>query len=268
MKKRDWIRVASFVAVAAAAVAAYRWLLAAYGPIDWGSVFSSRENLQSFVEQFDPYGPLAFFVVQALQVVLAPIPGNVTALAGGALFGLWEGFALSTAGLVFGSCAAFGIARYYGRPIVERLVRPELVDKYIDTIAQRHFVLLFLVFLFPFFPDDALCLIAGISALPFHVFLLLVLVGRPPGMFVSSLVGSGIAVVPWWGWIIIASVSAAVLFFAYRYKDVLDAKLGVAKRMDAGRDTDTGHNADAGRDTDSAHTRADSLQDETEGAPD
>jgi uncharacterized membrane protein YdjX (TVP38/TMEM64 family) len=176
-----------------------------------------------------------FFIVQALQVVVAPIPGNVTALAGGALFGLWTGFLISTAGLVVGSIAAFAVARFYGRPVVEKLVKAETIDKYIDTVAQRHFVLLFLVFLFPFFPDDALCLIAGISALPFHVFLLLVILGRPPGMFVSSLVGSGIAVVPWWGWVIIASVSGTVLYFAYRYKDVLDRKLGVSRVTDRNR---------------------------------
>jgi uncharacterized membrane protein YdjX (TVP38/TMEM64 family) len=235
MKKKSWIRLLSLLAIAALSVLGYRWFVAAYGPVEWSAVFSSRENLQQFVQQFDPYGPLVFFIVQALQVVVAPIPGNVTALAGGALFGLWTGFLISTAGLVVGSIAAFAVARFYGRPVVEKLVKAETIDKYIDTVAQRHFVLLFLVFLFPFFPDDALCLIAGISALPFHVFLLLVILGRPPGMFVSSLVGSGIAVVPWWGWVIIASVSGTVLYFAYRYKDVLDRKLGVSRVTDRNR---------------------------------
>jgi uncharacterized membrane protein YdjX (TVP38/TMEM64 family) len=207
---------------------AYRWFIEAYGTVNWSRVFSSRENLREFVDRFDPYVPLAFFLIQAGQVVFAPIPGNVTALAGGAIFGLWDGFFISTAGLIFGSVVAFGLARYFGRPLVELLVKRETVEKYIDTVARRHFALLLLIFLFPFFPDDALCLIAGISALPFHVFLLLVVIGRPPGMFVSSLVGSGVAVVPWWGWVIIAAVSLTALYFAYRYRDVLEEKLGMA----------------------------------------
>lgn len=222
-------RLILFVVLLASITAAVFWFHSAYGPVSWFEVFSSRESLQEFVSQFDPFGPLVFFVVQALQVIVAPVPGNVTALAGGALFGLWGGFLISTAGLVLGSVVAFGLARFFGRPLVERLVKPELVNRYIDTVAERHFLLLLLIFLFPFFPDDALCLIAGISALPFHVFLLLVLIGRPPGMFVSSLVGSGIAVVPWWGWVIIALASGTALFFAYRYKDVLDRKLGVSR---------------------------------------
>ncbi|MFP4444596.1 MAG: TVP38/TMEM64 family protein [Spirochaetia bacterium] len=229
MKKKTWIRIGTFVLLIVVIVVGYLRFNSAYGPVNWGEVFSSRENLQTFVEQFDPYVPLVFFFVQTAQVIVAPIPGNVTALAGGAIFGLWEGFLISTAGLVLGSCIAFGLARYYGRPLVERFVKPKIVDKYIDTIANRHFVLLFIIFLFPFFPDDALCFIAGISALPFHVFLILVVLGRPPGMFVSSLVGSGLAVIPWWGWVIIAAASAGVLYLAYRYKDVLDRKLGLSK---------------------------------------
>jgi uncharacterized membrane protein YdjX (TVP38/TMEM64 family) len=62
------------------------------------------------------------------------------------------------------------------------------------------------------------------------VFLLLVVLGRPPGMFVASLVGSGIAVVPWWGWVLIAAASGGTLYLAYRYKDTLDEKLGIRTR--------------------------------------
>jgi uncharacterized membrane protein YdjX (TVP38/TMEM64 family) len=228
MKKQGWIRLATLVTLGVAAYILYRWFVAVHGPVDWAWVFSSRENLQAFVEQFHPYGALVFLLVQTLQVIVAPIPGNVTALAGGALFGLWPGFLMSTTGLVLGSLAAFGLGRFYGRPIVEKLVKPAVVDKYIDSLANRHFVLLFLLFLFPFFPDDALCLIAGLSALPLRVFLLLVILGRPPGMFFSSLVGAGIAVVPWWGWLIIAAISGGVLFLAYRYKHVLDERLGIS----------------------------------------
>ena len=229
MTRRGWGRLASLAVLLLAGYLIYRWFTAAYGEVNWPEVFSSRDSLRAFVERFDPYIPLAFFLVQTLQVILAPIPGNVTAVAGGALFGLWGGFAISTAGLVAGSLIAFGLARFFGRPVVEALVEPRIIDKYIDAMANRHFVLLLAIFLVPFFPDDALCLIAGISALPLRAFLLLVLVGRPPGMFVSSLVGSGVAVIPWWGWGIIILLSAAVLFLAYRFKELLEEKLALTR---------------------------------------
>ncbi len=227
MTRRGWSRIASLLLLVAASILLYRWFTSSYGEVNWAEVFSSRESLRDFVEQFDPYVPLAFFVVQVVQVVVAPIPGNVTALAGGALLGLWGGFLISTAGLLVGSLIAFGLARFFGRPVVEALVEPRIVNKYIDTMANRHFVVLLAIFLVPFFPDDALCFVAGLSALPVPAFLLLVVLSRPPGMFVASLVGSGVAVIPWWGWGIIIVGSGALLLVVYRFKETLERKLGL-----------------------------------------
>ena len=227
MTRRGWSRIASLLLLVAASILLYRWFNSSYGEVNWAEVFSSRESLRDFVEQFDPYVPLAFFVVQVVQVVVAPIPGNVTALAGGALLGLWGGFLISTAGLLVGSLIAFGLARFFGRPVVEALVEPRIVNKYIDTMANRHFVVLLAIFLVPFFPDDALCFVAGLSALPVPAFLLLVVLSRPPGMFVASLVGSGVAVIPWWGWGIIIVGSGALLLVVYRFKETLERKLGL-----------------------------------------
>lgn len=229
MTRRGWSRVASLLILIAGSVIVYRWFTTSYGHVDWAELFSSRESLRAFVEQFDPYVPIAFFVVQVVQVVVAPVPGNVTALAGGALLGLWGGFLVSTAGLLVGSLIAFGLARFFGRPVVEALVEPRIVNKYLDTMANRHFVVLVAIFLVPFFPDDALCFVAGLSALPVPAFLLLVILSRPPGMFVASLVGSGVAVVPWWGWGIIVLLSGALLFVVHHYKEALDRKLGLTE---------------------------------------
>ncbi len=229
MTRRGWSRIAGLVLLIVASILLYRWFTSSYGEANWAEVFSSRENLRAFVEQFDPYVPLAFFVVQVVQVVVAPIPGNVTALAGGALLGLWGGFLISTAGLLVGSLIAFGLARFFGRPVVEALVEPRIVNKYIDTMANRHFVVLLAIFLVPFFPDDALCFVAGLSALPIPAFLLLVVLSRPPGMFVASLVGSGVAVIPWWGWGIIIVGSGALLLVVYRFKETLERKLGLTE---------------------------------------
>jgi uncharacterized membrane protein YdjX (TVP38/TMEM64 family) len=227
--RRGWSRIASLLLLIAASVLVYRWFTTSYGQVDWAEVFSSRDNLRAFVERFDPYVPLAFFILQTAQVVVAPIPGNITAVAGGALFGLWGGFLISTLGLLAGSLIAFGLARFFGRPVVEALVEPRIVNKYIDTMANRHFVVLLAIFLVPFFPDDALCFVAGLSALPIPAFLLLVLLSRPPGMFVASLVGSGVAVIPWWGWGIIILISGVLLLVVYRNKETLERKLGLTE---------------------------------------
>lgn len=198
--------------------------------VDWRETLTSPEGLRGVLDPLGAWGPVAFLLFQVVQVVVAPIPANAIAFAGGALFGLWLGFLLSSAGLVIGSMIAFGLARIWGRPVVEALVKPDLVDRYIDGVVNRHFLVLTAIFLVPFVPDDVLSFLVGLSSLPAPAFLVLVIVARPPGMFVSTLLGSGLIEIPWWGWVAIVAATAALLFVAHRYRDAIDRRLGLTEK--------------------------------------
>ena len=50
------------------------------------SSVGSLEEMRNYIERFAPYSHLFFFLIQLLSVVIAPIPSNVTALAGAVLF--------------------------------------------------------------------------------------------------------------------------------------------------------------------------------------
>ena len=67
----------------------------------------SLDALRSYVDSFAPYSHLAFFLVQFLSVVLAPIPSNLVAAAGGALFGTWPAFLLTFSAVMTGSMLTF-----------------------------------------------------------------------------------------------------------------------------------------------------------------
>ncbi|MUV58266.1 VTT domain-containing protein [Halogeometricum sp. CBA1124] len=81
-----------------------------------------------------PYAAPAFVLVQAAQVIVAPIPGQTLGVVG-----------------------------------------------------------LFVVFLLPTFPDDAICALAGLTTLRFRTFVALVAVGRLPTFVLVALVGDGVA---------------------------------------------------------------------------
>jgi uncharacterized membrane protein YdjX (TVP38/TMEM64 family) len=225
--RRTLIRVLSLLPVAALALAAWYAMDSLEPGVDWRSALTSPESLRDIVEPLGPWGPVAFVAIQVLQVVVAPIPANAIAFAGGAMFGLWPGFLLSSTGLVIGSLIAFGLARVWGRPVVEALVEPKLIDRYLDGVVNRHFLVLTAIFLVPFLPDDVLSFLVGLSSLPMPAFLVLVLVARPPGMFVSTLLGSGHLEMPWWGWVAIVAASAALLYVAHRHRDAIDRRLGL-----------------------------------------
>lgn len=91
------------------------WLAADVGAL-WegaGRLFGSPEALRGYVSGFGAWAPVAFFLAQVAQVILAPIPG-VTTVVGPLLFGPWFGTALVLAGGMVGSVVLFaaGVRRW------------------------------------------------------------------------------------------------------------------------------------------------------------
>lgn len=217
-KMPKWLAWTLLAVVVLALVALYFWLRQA----GYLKIFESQDALQAYMGGFGIWAPLVFFLLQTAQVIAAPIPGNVTALAGGAMFGFWQAFWIGTAATLVGSAIAFGLAKLFGRPLVVRLVGEATVTKYVDVFAKKSTFLLAAMFLIPFFPDDALCLIAGLTAIRWLPFLLIVIITRPPGLVVSTLVGSGALVIPIWGWVLIGLAAAALMFASFKYGDKIN----------------------------------------------
>ena len=163
-------------------------------------IYGSVAGFEEFIAGFGWWAPLAFFLLQVLQVIISPIPGNITSFAGGALFGFGFGFFLSAVAILSGSLIAFFLVRIYGRPLLFRFVKEATIAKYNKVFTGKKLIILFLLFLFPFIPDDALCFLAGFSSLPAPLFILLIILGRLPGILVATLLGAGldeIALSPW-----------------------------------------------------------------------
>lgn len=181
-------------------------------------LFVHADRLQELVERLGPAGPLAVILLQAAQVLLAPVPGQVLGLASGALFGPWLGTLYSMLGLLLGSYLAVWLVRRWGRPLVERLVDPQSLAR-VDRLSRRLGApLLFLVFLVPFLPDDAILLVAGLTEIPTAVILLAALFGRLPGLLVSAFIGeSAMQLTPvQWAGVIVAAIIVAVPIYVWR----------------------------------------------------
>ena len=189
------------------------------------SAVSSPDALRDYIQQFSPYSLLFFFVIQLLSVVLAPIPSNVSALAGGILFGTWPAFFLTYAAIVLGSVVVFALARAMGRDAVTRLVGRKLSEKYLSVIHAKTDVFLTLAFLFPFFPDDALCILAGLTTIPFPRFLIIVLLARPWGLLFASALGGATLSVPWWGMLLAGLAGLALFCLGMKYGDRIEAAI-------------------------------------------
>ncbi|MCR4408603.1 MAG: TVP38/TMEM64 family protein [Anaerolineae bacterium] len=154
--------------------------------------FGDRERMADFVRRQGRWAPLVTVSLHIMQVVIAPIPGQVLDAVNGYLFGPLLGTLYSMIGVMGGSFLAMGLTRCFGRPLAERLVGAHALNR-IDRYARRRGPLFFLVFfLMPFVPDDVTCFLAGLTPIPLVELMLIALVGRLPGIAVANLVGSAV----------------------------------------------------------------------------
>ncbi|MBI4795172.1 MAG: TVP38/TMEM64 family protein, partial [Deltaproteobacteria bacterium] len=137
-----------------------------------------------------PLAPLIFIVVQTLQVVFAPIPGEATGFIGGFLFGVPLGMLYSTIGLTLGSTLAFLLGRWLEVHFVARIVKPETLKRFDFLMEHQGALVAFFLFIIPGFPKDYLCFILGLSQMPLKLFLVLSTVGRLPGTLMLTLQGA------------------------------------------------------------------------------
>ena len=192
-------------------------------------IFSTLDTLQSFLLQFGIWTPLAFFLLQLLQIIIAPIPGGTVGLVGGALFGTIGGFLISAAGTLTGSIIVFLLSKRFGRPFVIRFVSSELIEKYDHIKESKLNTVLFLIFLFPLFPDDMLCFIAGLSPMPVKTFILIIMLARTPSVFINTMIGAGIMDDNPTQFIIAVSIYAVLIAVLYFNRKRLDAFIDHSK---------------------------------------
>lgn len=157
------------------------------------SLFADRATVQDFVTRFGPWAPLATILLHVAQVLLAPIPGQVIDAVNGYLFGTGWGTFYSLVGVIAGSSLAMALARRFGRPWAERLIKRETLERLDGYSRQRGALFFFLVFLFPFLPDDVACFLAGLTPLPLAELIVLAAIGRLPGILVANFVGANAA---------------------------------------------------------------------------
>ncbi len=185
--------------------------------------FASRRRAIEFINSFHPYDELVFMALQVLQVVAAPIPGEVTGLIGGYIYGAFLGTIYSTIGLTIGSWIAFVLARFFGLPLVEKVVKPAVIEKYDHFLEHRGLFVSFLLCLIPGFPKDYLCYIMGASHMKTWHFLAVSTVGRLLGTTLLSVSGSCARNNQYRELLFIAVVCCLLLVIAYFYRDkVLD----------------------------------------------
>ena len=182
----------------------------------------TREQIQEYISSTGAVAPIVFILASFLQVTFIPIPSTVTILAGSFIFGAPISFIYSYIGIMLGALLAFALGRLIGRPYLVWVAgSKEEADKWISKLKGRENVFLFFAFLFPLFPDDLLCSVAGMLPVKFSTFTIMQLITRTTSIGATLIFMSG-EIIPYEGWglvvialLIVIALAAFVLSMKY-----------------------------------------------------
>lgn len=216
-----------------AVLAVGTYLLYAFGLVE---LLTSKKRLLAFIQEHRAYAVFIFIGLQVVQVLAAPIPGEVTGFVGGVFFGPFWGIVYSTIALTIGSWAAFMISRLLGRHLVEALVSPDVIKRYDYVMKHKGLFLAFLMFLIPGFPKDILCYILGLGHMGMRDFLLVSTTGRLLGTTLLTIGGSLFRDDRYGALFTVTGISIGIILLAMIYRDSIERwfrKMRAAQRIQA-----------------------------------
>jgi len=137
-------------------------------------------------------GPIVIISLLILEVIVAPIPGFIIAISSGYAFGPVLGTIYTYLGNVIGTFLAFFLSRRFGRPLIERLVKKEKLEKYDKFFQDEGLAVFWAGYLFPVFPSDIISFLAGLTSIKWRRFIPIVIIAYIPYVLLFSLFGASL----------------------------------------------------------------------------
>ncbi len=207
------------------------FLLAIYLPLKLTgalSTITSPLDLKNLILSGGGWSLLLFAVIQFLQVTFIPLPAIITTTVGTLIFGPWITLLISTIAVMAGSIFAFWLGRKFGRTLLFWVTGERKGRVLINKVSKGKY-LFFLMMLFPFFPDDVLCIVAGVTKMSYSFFIVTNIICRPLALLPICFMGSG-EIIPFtgWGipvWIVLGGIMLTLFFLSVRYQPQIEKKL-------------------------------------------
>ncbi len=204
------LRISTVIIIAASIIVALYIVMELVG---WIKYLDDFDLIRDFVLGTKQWGVIVYLLLTIFQVVFLPIPAAVTILIGVAIYGPLIAFILSLIGTYVGAIICFALGKSFGKKLVSWMIGHENADKYSKMLNDKGRWVFVIMLIFPFFPDDTLCLVAGTTSMSWKFFLLSTLLTRPEMIAFISFFGSG-EIIPYSGWGIPVWIGIFVLCIA------------------------------------------------------
>lgn len=155
-------------------------LVGLYFGLGLNQSFENEESLKAYLSQYGTgFGvKLIYIMLHFIQTTILPISNLPTIIAGTYLFGRFETAILTNIGVLIGSVTSFTFGRLFGKKAVYWIVDKDVVDHYLDLIKKKEKVAIFAMLLLPGFPDDIICILAGMTYVSWPYFLITISITR------------------------------------------------------------------------------------------
>jgi uncharacterized membrane protein YdjX (TVP38/TMEM64 family) len=175
------------------------------------NMFKNPDEFKQWILSYGSFSVVMFVVIQIIQVVVFFIPGEVTQVAGGYIFGTVWGSILSSAGILLGSTIGYLFAKYFAKQYVIRMIEKKDLKRFKKILdAGSNKTVILIIYLIPGIPKDVLVYVAGVSNVSLVDFILYSSLGRFPWVLISAYFGQGIHMENYTVMIIIAVVAVTL----------------------------------------------------------
>lgn len=197
---------------------------------------TSVEGIRSLIEKCGAWGWIVYILLfVACTILLCFIPGTSATFIAVAilLFGAWQAFIISAVSVFASSSLMFVIGNTLGEKVAGKIVGKESLKKAQDLIDTKSKVFLPLMFLFPAFPDDALCMAAGMTKMRYWYFAIIVLIFRTIGIATICFLGSEIinwAALSLVDWFVLINTVIIDIYAVFKISNKIEAKVKAKKK--------------------------------------
>lgn len=199
-----------------------------YNQRDLLQTFDNLESVNAFLLNYKSASAFVYIGAQIIQIAIFIIPGQAIQLAGGYLFGFWLGFALTLAGIFIGTILTFYLARLLGKDAVHLMIGEEKTKHYIERLnSKKALLVIFIIFLIPGIPKDAVTYVAGVSDIEMRPFVIISMLGRLPAMIGGVMIGSMLFTGSYIGVILLSAIACIAFVLGILFRDKLVGKKDV-----------------------------------------
>ncbi len=199
------------------------------------SMDSFMALVREIVDRSGVWGPIVYTIIMTISgIFLSFIPGTTFAFIVGSIVfnGPWVGLLISASSVLMISLFLFFIGDKFGEKAAIKIVGEEAVKKAQALVDKKSKTFLPLMFLFPMFPDDALCVVAGMTKMSYRYFTLIVIVFRTVGIattiFLADLLPAlSLGLIDY---IIIINIILIDLYLIFKYQNQIE-KIFTEKRF-------------------------------------